>query len=161
MTDSLPALALSVEPAEEDVMSRPPRHPKESIFAHGLGVHVIWVGLLMGSVVLFTQAWSINTGHAHWQTMVFTVLCLTQFGHVLAIRSEKKSLFTIGIFSNKYLLGAVALTSTLQLATIYMPALNTVFKTEPLTLNELAITIALSSVIFIAVEIEKWWKRRN
>jgi len=161
VTDSLPALALSVEPAEEDVMGRPPRHPKESIFAHGLGLHAIWVGLLMGGIVLFVQAWSIKTGHAHWQTMVFTVLCLTQLGHVLAIRSEKKSLFTIGLFSNKYLLGAVVLTFILQMATIYIPALNPVFKTEPLTLNELALTLILSSVVFFAVEIEKWWKRKK
>ncbi|MBI4843266.1 MAG: cation-translocating P-type ATPase [Nitrospirae bacterium] len=160
VTDSLPALALSAEPAEGDVMSRPPRHPKESIFAYGLGIHAIWVGLLMGGVVLFVQAWSINTGHAHWQTMVFTVLCLTQLGHVLAIRSEKESLFKIGIFSNNYLLGAVVLTFALQMATIYVPALNPVFKTEPLTMNELALTLALSSVVFFAVEIEKWWKRR-
>lgn len=161
VTDSLPALALSAEPAEGDVMSRPPRHPKESIFAYGLGIHAIWVGLLMGGVVLFVQAWSINTGHAHWQTMVFTVLCLTQLGHVLAIRSEKQSLFTIGLFTNKYLLGAVVLTFILQMATIYIPVFNSVFKTEPLTLNELALTLVLSSVVFIAVEIEKLWKRRR
>jgi Ca2+-transporting ATPase len=159
VTDSLPALALSVETAEGDVMARPPRHPKESIFAHGLGLHAIWVGLLMAGVVLFVQTWSISTGHAHWQTMVFTVLCITQLGHVLAIRSEKESLFTIGLFSNKYLLGAVVLTFILQMATIYIPVLNPVFKTEPLTLNELALTIALSSVVFFAVEIEKWLKR--
>ena len=161
VTDSLPALALSVEPAEEDVMGRPPRHPKESIFAHGLGIHAIWVGLLMGGVVLFVQDWSLRTGHAHWQTMVFTVLCLTQLGHVLAIRSETKSLFTIGLFSNNYLLGAVALTFILQMATIYIPALNPVFRTEPLTLSELTLTIALSSVVFFAVEIEKWRKRKK
>ncbi len=161
VTDGLPALALSVEPAEGDVMVRPPRHPKESIFAHGLGIHAVWVGLLMGAVVLFVQAWSLRTGHAHWQTMVFTVLCLTQLGHVLAIRSEKQSLFTIGIFTNKYLLGAVVVTFVLQMATIYVPALNPIFKTEPLTLNELALTLALSSVVFIAVEIEKWWKRKK
>ncbi|MBI4826583.1 MAG: cation-translocating P-type ATPase [Nitrospirae bacterium] len=160
VTDSLPALALSAEPAEGDVMNRPPRHPKESIFAYGLGIHAIWVGLLMGGVVLFVQAWSINTGHAHWQTMVFTVLCLTQLGHVLAIRSEKQSLFTIGLFTNKFLLGAVVLTFILQMATIYVPAFNSVFKTEPLTLSELALTLALSSVVFVAVEIEKWFKRR-
>lgn len=161
VTDGLPALALSVEPAEGDVMSRPPRHPKESIFAHGLGAHAIWVGLLMGCIVLFVQAWSIKTGHAHWQTMVFTVLCLTQLGHVLAIRSEKESLFTIGFFSNKYLLGAVVLTSILQMATIYVPFLNPIFKTEPLTFNELIFTFALSSVVFFAVEIEKLIKRRK
>jgi Ca2+-transporting ATPase len=161
VTDGLPALALSVEPAEGDVMARPPRHPKESIFAYGLGLHAIWVGLLMGAVVLFIQAWSIRTGHAHWQTMVFTVLCLTQLGHVLAIRSEKESLFKIGIFSNKYLLGAVVLTFALQMATIYIPVLNPVFKTEALTLNELVLTLVLSSVVFIAVEIEKLWKRKQ
>lgn len=155
VTDGLPALALSVEPAEGDVMSRPPRHPKESIFAHGLGFHAIWVGLLMGGIVIFIQAWSIQTGHAHWQTMVFTVLCLTQLGHVLAIRSEKVSLFRMGLFSNKYLFSAVVLTFILQMATIYVPALNPIFKTEPLTFNELMFTLALSSVVFFAVEIEK------
>jgi len=160
VTDGLPALALSAEPAEGDVMNRPPRHPKESIFAHGLGAHAIWVGLLMAGIVLLVQAWSIKTEHAHWQTMVFTVLCLTQLGHVLAIRSEKESLFTIGVFSNKYLAGAVSLTFFLQMATIYVPFLNPIFKTEPLTLNELLITLAMSSIVFIAVEIEKYLKRK-
>ena len=140
-------------------MSRPPRQPKESIFAYGLGLHAIWVGLLMGGVVLFVQAWAIRTEHLHWQTMVFTVLCLTQLGHVLAIRSERESLFTIGLFSNEYLFGAVVLTFALQMATVYVPALNTIFKTEPLTLPELAITLVLSSVVFFAVEMEKLLKR--
>ena len=160
VTDGLPALALSAEPAEGDVMSRPPRHPKESIFSHGLGAHAIWVGLLMSGIVLFVQSWSIRTGHAHWQTMVFTVLCLTQLGHVLAIRSEKESLFRIGLFSNKYLLGAVILTFVLQMTTIYVPVLNRIFKTEPLSLNELVLTLAMSSVVFLAVESEKFVKRR-
>ena len=142
-------------------MSRPPRHPKESIFAYGLGIHIVWVGLLMGFVSLFTQAWSIKTGHAHWQTMVFTVLCLSQMGHVLAIRSEQESLFSQGAFSNKPLLGAFVLTFALQMSTIYVPFLNPVFKTEPLSLVELAITLVLSSVVFWAVEIEKLIKRRN
>jgi P-type Ca2+ transporter type 2C len=159
VTDSLPALALSVEPAEGDVMSRPPRHPQETIFAYGLGIHALWVGLLMGGVVLFAQAWAISTEHVHWQTIVFTVLCLTQLGHVLAIRSERESLFKMGLFSNIYLFGAVALTFGLQMATVYVPALNPIFKTEPLTPNELAITLALSSVVFFAVELEKVFKR--
>jgi len=159
MTDGLPALALSAEPAESDVMKRPPRHPRESIFAHGLGSHAIWVGILMAGIVLFLQAWSLKTEHVHWQTMVFTVLCLTQLGNVLAIRSEKESLFRIGLFSNKYLLGAVALTFILQMATIYVPFLNPIFKTEPLSLSELTIAIVLSSGVFFAVEFEKLIKR--
>ncbi|HBR22021.1 MAG TPA: calcium-translocating P-type ATPase, PMCA-type [Nitrospiraceae bacterium] len=161
VTDGLPGLALAAEPAEKGIMQRPPRHPRESIFAHSLGTHIIWVGLLMGAASLFTQAWSIKTGNAHWQTMVFTVLCLSQMGHVLAIRSETESLFSQGLFSNKPLLGAFALTFALQMATIYISFLNPIFKTEPLTLNELLFTLAISSVVFFAVEIEKLIRRRR
>ncbi|OPY10801.1 MAG: Calcium-transporting ATPase 1 [Syntrophus sp. PtaU1.Bin005] len=160
VTDGLPALALSVEPPEGNVMNRPPRHPKESIFAGGLGIHAIAIGLLMAALVLCIQVWSIRTGNEHWQTMVFTMLCITQLGHVLAIRSERESLFRIGLFSNRYLLGAVLLTFLLQMATVYLPVLNSVFKTTPLTLQELLLTLAVSSVVFFAVEIEKFFRRR-
>ena len=160
VTDGLPALALSAEPAEGDVMNRPPRHPRESVFAGGLGIHAVWVGLLMAGMTLLVQGWSIAAEKTNWQTMVFTVLCLTQLGHVLAIRSDKQSLFTIGIFSNRYLLGAVMLTFLLQMATIYVPFFNPIFKTEPLTPGELLFCIAWSSLVFVAVEIEKTIKRR-
>ncbi|MFH0786199.1 MAG: cation-translocating P-type ATPase [Pseudomonadota bacterium] len=159
VTDGLPALALSMEPEEGDVMKRLPRHPKESIFAQGLGLHAIWVGLLMGLTVLLVQAWHLKTGNSHWQTMVFTVLCLTQLGHVLAIRSERESLFSQGLLSNKPLLGAVVLTFILQMATIYVPILNPIFKTIPLTFSELMMTLVLSTVVFWAVEGEKALKR--
>ena len=68
VTDGLPGLALAVEPEEPDIMRRPPRPPQESVFARGLGVHVLWVGPLMAALVLGTQAWSLATGSAHWQT---------------------------------------------------------------------------------------------
>lgn len=161
VTDGLPGLALSAEPAENRIMEKPPRDPKESVFSHGLGLHILWVGLLMGFVAIFTQAWAIETGHGHWQTIVFTVLCLSQMGHVLAIRSDSESIFSQGLFSNKLLLGAIALTFVLQMATIYVPFLNPIFNTEPLTMSELFFTLLLSSVVFVAVEIEKWVKRRN
>ncbi|PKN66110.1 MAG: calcium-translocating P-type ATPase, PMCA-type [Deltaproteobacteria bacterium HGW-Deltaproteobacteria-15] len=161
VTDGLPALALSAEPAEEDVMKRPPRRTTETIFARGLGVHAIWVGLLMAAIVLSSQAWYIRTGIEEWQTMVFTVLCLTQLGHVLAIRSEKQSLFRQGLFSNKYLLGAVVLTFLLQMATVYVPFLNPIFKTAPLSGVELLVTVGLSAVVFVAVEIEKAVRRKT
>jgi P-type Ca2+ transporter type 2C len=171
VTDGFPGLALAAEPGEKNIMSRPPRHPKESIFAQGLGAHIIWVGLLMGAISIFTQIWFIHSSQTHWQTMVFTVLCLSQMGHVLAIRSEQESFFRQGALSNKPLLGAVLLTFGLQMATIYVPFLNSIFKTEPLSARELIVTILLSSVVFLAVEIEKsfkrlkrdgfqvWWKR--
>jgi Ca2+-transporting ATPase len=159
LTDGLPALALSMEPEEGDLMKRPPRHPHESIFAHGLGIHAIWVGLLMAAVVLTLQAWAIHIGDAHWQTMVFTVLCFLQLGHVMAVRSERQSLFTQGILTNKPLLASVTVTIFLQFLTIYVPALNPVFMTQPLSAIELMAVLALSSIVFLSVEIEKLIKR--
>src|SRR5690606_5681004 len=71
VTDGVPGLALTAEPGEKDIMSRPPRNPKESIFAKGLGTHIIWVGLLMGAVSIMTQALFVESSQTHWQTMVF------------------------------------------------------------------------------------------
>ena len=159
LTDGLPGLALSAEPEEDDTMNRPPRHPRESIFAHGLGIHAIWVGLLMASVVLSLQAWAIHIGDAHWQTMVFTVLCFLQLGHVMAIRNEHQSLFKQGILTNKPLLASVAVTMVLQFLTLYVPALNTVFRTQPLSAMELMAVLVLSSIVFFSVEIEKLIRR--
>jgi Ca2+-transporting ATPase len=161
VTDGLPGLALAGERAERDIMQRPPRPPKESIFAHGMWQHILWVGLLMGGVSLLTQAWAIHVASAHWQSMVFTVLTLSQLGHVLAIRSERESLFTRGVFSNPALIGALLLTFALQMAVLYVPWLNPIFKTEPLGLDELALCLALSTVVFFGVEIEKWLVRRG
>jgi Ca2+-transporting ATPase len=159
VTDGLPALALSMEPEEGDVMRRPPRKPTENLFANGLGIHAVWVGLLMAAVTLSLQAWAIHVNDSHWQTMVFTVLCLTQLGHVMAIRSERESLFSQGIFTNKSLFGAVLGTVILQLATIYVPVFNPIFKTQALSLKELAVVLALSTIVFFAVEVEKFFRR--
>jgi len=161
VTDGLPGLALAVEPEERGIMQRPPRPPQESIFAHGMWQHILWIGLLMGGVSLFSQGWAYFTGSPHWQSMVFTVLSLSQMGHVLAIRSERESFFTQGLFSNKPLLGAVLLTIGLQMAVLYVPALQPIFKTEALSRDELLFCLVLSSVVFFVVEIEKWMRRRG
>jgi len=161
VTDGLPGLALAAEPEERGIMSRPPRPPDESIFAHGIWQHIIWVGFLIGALCIVTQAWGLQSGTTHWQTMVFTVLTLTQMFHVLAIRSERDSLFTQGIMSNTPLAGAVLLTLALQLAVIYVPWFNSIFKTEPLTFDELAFCLAVSALVFIGVEFEKWMIRRG
>jgi Ca2+-transporting ATPase len=123
--------------------------------------HMLWIGLAMGAVSLFAQAWAIHSGSEHWQTMVFTVLTLAQMGHVLAIRSEHDSFFSQGPTSNLPLLGAVTLTFLLQLGTIYIPILNPIFNTQPLTAAEFSFCLAVSTVVFFTVELEKWMRRRG
>ena len=161
VTDGLPGLALAMEPEERKIMQRPPRPPDESIFAGGLWQHILWVGLLMGGVSLVTEMWAYQANLNQWQTMVFTVLTLSQMGHVLAIRSEQDSFLKRGPLSNLWLVGAVLLTFALQMATIYVPFLNPIFHTMPLTMDQLGLCILLSTIVFIAVEIEKWVRRKD
>ncbi|MDO8365966.1 MAG: cation-translocating P-type ATPase [Saprospiraceae bacterium] len=160
VTDGLPALALANEKPENDIMKRPPRPTTESLFSDGVGYHIIWVGILMAGVTLGTQAWALHHELAHWQTMVFTVLSLSQLGHVMGVRGDRTYLFNQGIFTNKPLIGSVILTFFLQMAVVYLPFMNEIFKTQPLSLQELSICIVMSLVVFHAVELEKWLKRR-
>lgn len=160
ISDGLPALSLSFERAEKDIMSRPPRHPQESVFSDGRSLHIIWVGLLMTGVALFIQSWAMRNG-LNWQTMVFNFLCLIQLGHVLAIRSEKQSFFSIGIFSNKMTIGAVLISLLLQSAVTFIPFFQSVFKTEALTINEFILVGIASSLIFLVVEFQKTILRRK
>ncbi|SHL26077.1 cation-translocating P-type ATPase [Flavobacterium xanthum] len=161
ITDGLPGLALASEPAEANIMKRLPRNPKENIFSNGMAVHILWVGFLMGVVTIGMQAYAIHVANSHWQTMAFTVLCFSQLGHVMVIRSSQDSIFKIGFFSNKPMIIALAITVSLQLMIIYTPLFNGIFKTQPLTLGELTLTLAVSSIVFWSVEIEKWLKNKN
>jgi Ca2+-transporting ATPase len=161
VTDGLPGLALTVEPAERGIMKRSPRPPNENIFVHGMWQHILWVGLLISGISLFSQAWAIHYSEAHWQTMIFTVLTFSQLAHVIVIRSETESLLTIGFLKNRPLIGAISLTIALQLCLIYVPYLNEIFKTSPLDLTELLLCFLLSSVVILAVEIEKLLIRKG
>ena len=162
VTDGLPGLALAVEPAERGIMKRSPFHPQESIFSRGMGQRILWIGFLMGLV-------SLGIGYIYWrqdptgpwQTLVFTTLTLAQMGNALAIRSNKDSIWAIGLFSNKLMLLAVFITFVLQLALIYVPFLQRFFSTEALSARDLLVSLAASSVIFIAVEAEKWLRRKG
>jgi len=160
VSDGLPAISLSYEKAEKNIMERPPRPPQENVFGMGRGLHMVWVGVLMAGVVLITQAWAINNG-LHWQTIVFNVLSLSQMGHLIAIRSERQSIFTLGFLSNRRLAAAVLLVLILQFAITYAPFLQRIFKTESLDRNELLLVTAASSVVFIFVEIEKVFLRKK
>lgn len=161
VTDGLPGLALTAEPAEPGIMQRPPRPPGETMFARGVWQHILWVGSLMSGLVLGLQYWGIATGDAHWQTMVFTALTFVQLANVMAIRSDRDSLLTIGILSNRPLAITVALTVALQLLLIYTPALNRIFDTAPLSALELGLCAGCAAVVLIAVECEKWLVRQG
>lgn len=155
VTDGLPGIALASEKPEAGLMHRKPRPANESMFAHGTGRHIIWVSILMTIITLGTQHFSMATAGTHWQTMTFTVLLMSQLGHVFAIRSDTQIIIKKGIFSNPFLLVSIAITALLQIGIIYLPFANKLFHTSPLTPGELGITIALSLVVFLAAEAEK------
>ena len=152
VTDGLPGLALGVEPAEPDTMRRPPHPPNESILARGMWQYMLWIGILMGLVSLSVEIWGYGRGSGAWRTMVFTTLCLAQMGNALAVRSERRTLLALGLFSNRPLLGAVLLTVVLQVAVIYVPFLQAIFRTVALTPAQLGISLAMSTVVFFAAE---------
>ncbi|NPA31806.1 MAG: cation-translocating P-type ATPase [Chloroflexi bacterium] len=161
VTDGLPGLALSVEPAEKDVMQRPPYRPDESIFGRGLGRDTLWIGALMGLVTLFAAWLDWRVANPAWRTVGFTVLTLGQMGNALALRSTKESLFQQGLGSNKFMVLAVGLTVALQMLVIYWPPLQAIFRTVPLAWDQLALALGASAVVFVAVEIKKWMVRRG
>ncbi len=161
LTDGLLGLGLGVEPAERGTMRRSPYAPGESIFSRGAGVHIIGVGVLIGALGLAVGSWYYFTGHPAWQTMVFSTLAFAQMWQALGARSTRDSLFTLGIFSNPTLLAMLGITFALQLAVIYVPVMQAVFNTKPLLPTDLGIALALSSIIFIAIELEKWLARRR
>lgn len=169
VTDGLPALALAVEPAEPDVMKRPPFSPRESIFARGMGSYMVRIGIVFAIISIALMAWAYNYTHAPnyqgvggkdaWKTMVFTTLCIAQMGHALAVRSNSKLIIELNPFSNPYLLWAVGVTTALQLALVYVPPLQSFFGTHPLTSTELLICLGFSSLLLVWVELEKLFFR--
>jgi Ca2+-transporting ATPase len=161
VTDGFPALALGVEPAEPDIMKRKPYPPAEGVFSRGMGVDIVWLGLLMGLAPLLLGFYYWNAGDPAWQTMVFTALVMSQMAFALSVRSERESVFKIGLFSNPAMLSAIGLTILLQLLVIYVPILQDFFKTVPLDLEHLVIALVLSTLPFIGFELKKWWVRRR
>jgi Ca2+-transporting ATPase len=129
VTDGVPALALAMEPAEPNVMQRPPRHPRESIFSRGLGAYMVRIGIVLAVLTIALMAWAYGHTHAagyggdpdSWKTMVFTTLCLAQMGHALAARSDSRLTVQLDPRTNPYIWGAVLLTTGLQMLLMYVP----------------------------------------
>jgi P-type Ca2+ transporter type 2C len=156
VTDGVPALALALEPGEEGLMQRPPAEPGESIFARGIGSYILRVGVVFAVITIVLMVYTFRAG-APWQTMVFTTLCLAQMGHALAARSDLP-LVQVNPFSNPWLIGAVVLTTALQMALLYVPVLSNFFETTPLSLRDLAICVGFSLLFFLYLELEKVWR---
>jgi Ca2+-transporting ATPase len=161
LTDGLLGLGMGVEPAEKDVMKRPPARPSDSIFAGGMVSYIVLVGLLTGAVALTVGLFYYHSGSLYWQTMIFTVLCFSQIGQAFATRSISESFFKIGLLTNKLLLGMAAAVAVAQLAAIYLPFMNNFVYTQPLPLVDLIIAIVASSVVFWAIEVQKFIRRRR
>jgi P-type Ca2+ transporter type 2C len=167
VTDGLPGLALSVEPATPDTMQRPPHPPTESVLARGMGTYILWVGPLLGLVALLpaflaaADLGGMTLGGEAYRTVVFTTLAMAQMGNALAIRSDRLLLVQLGVFTNPALLGAVLLTFLLQMAVVYVPFLQNIFGTVPLTLEQLLFSLGLSTIVFIAVEVVKWVRQQT
>jgi len=178
VTDGLPALALGVEQGERDVMQRKPRDPKRPIIDWPMSRQILWIGLLMAllSLGIGYAAWSGTSpapavpspahGHAAvrqattWQTMLFSTMVFAQIFLALAMRSDRESLFRIGLFSNRSLLLAVAATTLLQFAVTYVPALQGFFSTTALGARQVLQCVGMAALLFVAVELEKLIRRK-
>ena len=177
VTDSLPAIALGVEPASKDIMQKNPVSPSKGMFADGLALRIIFEGIMIGSLALLafvigfhyydipslyqssTEPISSNNlplTYIPWvgRTMSFAVLSLSQLFHAFNMRSEH-SLSEIGIFSNKKLVYSFIICALLQISVIMIPQLAKIFQVVPLSIRQWAIVLFLSFVPIIAVEIQK------
>ncbi len=155
VTDGLPALALSAEPIEKDVMKRPPRKKSEGIINSNIVTSMLFIGVLMGIVSLFLFNLGAEESLAKGRTMAFSALALLEMFHVFNCKSENRSLFKVGIFSNIYLVLAVASTVLIQMLVIYVPQLQKIFNTVALSGSDLIWLFALSSLPVWVVEMKK------
>ena len=170
VTDGLPALALAVEPAEPNVMKNPPVDPRENIFARGMGLYMVRIGIVLSIITITLMVWAHGYTATHfdeiysaqrWETMVFTTLCIAQMGHAIAIRSNTQLTIELNPMTNPFVWGSVIMTTILQLVLIYVAPFRAFFGTYLITPTELAVCFGFSALMFVWIELEKlvvrWW----
>lgn len=157
VTDGLPGIALATEPAEKDIMKRPPRKPEESLFAGGMLYQVCFTGLILAAGALTAQYWAAAHGYDEraQQTLVFTVLCFSQLANALSVRSVYRPIFSVRLLANPLLIGSVLLTILLQAGLVYIPALHPVFKTVSLDNSLLLEIIIIPATCLLLIELIK------
>ncbi len=155
VTDGILDITLALEPQESDVMEDPPRRTDAGIINREILQNIAYVALFMAVGTL----WIFNRGAQEAQTMAFTTLAMFQVFNALNCRSRTKSVFQLGFFANRYLMGAIALSITLQVAAIRLPFMQTALGTVPLTRSEWGLIALVASSVFIAEEIRKMIQR--
>ncbi len=168
ITDTLPAIALGMEEAEKDVMKRPPRNRRESIFADGLGFDIAFQGLVIAAVTVFSYFVGLRMERGVWSiaessvgmTMAFLTLSMIEIFHSFNMRSRIRSLFSIRK-QNKWLWGTLAFSLLITAAVIFVPFLNSAFSFQPITIFEYLTAMALALIIIPVVEAEKAIRRRT
>lgn len=161
VTDSFPAIALGLEKEEKDIMNRKPRNSNESIFANGLWQKIITEGIMLGSLTLFsfslgTRLFGLTVG----RTMAFVSLGLLELVHSFNIKTEE-SIFKIGIFENKYLIGSFILGTLLQVIVVIVPSLAKIFELVPLNFVQWIYTILISIMPIFIIEVQKMFKEKS
>lgn len=178
ITDSLPAISLGIDPGDQDVMKQKPRNPKESFFSKGAGIRAIIGGILIGLLTLavfYYGLWKSNypigrtvidldniayeNALTYARTMAFVVLAASQLFYSLSMRNSTKSIFQVGLFKNKYLIGAIVVGLLLQFAIISIPALAKAFQVQNLTLRDWGLVLLFALVPLLINEIIKLFMR--
>ena len=166
ITDTMPAIALGMEDAEKDVMQRPPRHRKESIFSDGLGFGIAFQGFVIAAVTVLSYfighrlesgTWGIAESPAG-MTMAFLTLSMVEIFHSFNMRSRSASLFSLKK-QNRWLWGTLVFSLLITAAVIFVPFLSKAFSFAPITLTEYMIAMGLALMIIPVVEIEKAFRR--
>lgn len=139
VTDGLPAIALGLEPYDQNVMKKPPRKPEESIFSNGLGFRIVMCGILIGLTTLgsFVCVYRMTGDVTHARTAALFSLIFAQLLHVFECKTEEGSIFSISFFNNKKLIAAAAVSVTVLFCVMYVPWLQMIFSTVSLSFEEL------------------------
>jgi len=169
ITDTLPAVALGMDPGDKAVMKDKPRSIKENFFSHGAGKRVILGGLLIGALTIiafifgyYEHNYSVFDSnipeevHAYSRTMAFLTIIACQLFYSLSFRNERKSILQVGLFSNLYLIGAIILGFALQLMVLFIPVMRESFKLQLISVQDWGIILLFGLVPMLINELIKW-----
>jgi len=163
VTNGLQDVAMAFEPGEKGILDRPPRNPQEGLMSRLLIERTLLVGGTIAAGVVYTFMTTLNSGASleHARTLAVTTMVIFQFFQAWNSRSETESVFRINLLSNPFLFVALIAAFFAQLAVLYVPALQWLFRTVPLSAGEWMEVIVVASSVLLVVEMDKWLRRRR